>query len=169
MRAFFLTNILEHAGIWYMRRSSVTATQDQENYFQDLWQCCQASCTSQRNQKSKLMESVSTIHLYTSTPPLTCDGRRESQHVDTDIRRESQHVDTNGRRESQHVGTKGGNSNFTINCENQDSNSRPWALIPCQASCTSQRNQKSELMERASTIHLYTSISVSPLSRNEQI
>jgi hypothetical protein len=37
---------------------------------------------------------------------------------------------------------------FTINCENQDSNSRPWALIPCQASCISQRNQKSELMER---------------------
>jgi hypothetical protein len=44
-----------------------------------------------------------------------------------------------------------------INCENQDLNTRPWALIPCQASCTSQRNQKSELMERASTIHLYTS------------
>jgi hypothetical protein len=84
------------------------------------------------------------------------DRRRESQHVDTNGRRESQHVDTNGRRESQHVDTKGGNSNFTINCENQDSNSRPWALIPCQASCTNQRNQKSELMERASTIHLYT-------------
>jgi hypothetical protein len=78
---------------------------------------------------------ASTIHLYTSTPPLTCDGRRESQHVDT----------------------KEGNSNFTINCENQDSNLRPWALIPCQASCTSQRNQKSKLMEKASTIHLYTS------------
>jgi hypothetical protein len=28
------------------------------------------------------MGSASTIHLYTSTPPLTCDGRRESQHVD---------------------------------------------------------------------------------------
>jgi hypothetical protein len=76
-------------------------------------------------------KGASTIHLYTSTPPLTCDGRRESQHVDTDRRRENQHVDTNGRRESQHVDTKGGNSNFTINCENQDSNSRPWALIPC--------------------------------------
>jgi hypothetical protein len=75
---------------------------------------CQASCTSQHNQKSKLMERASTIHLYTSTPPLTCDGRRESQHVDTDR-----------RRESQHVNTKGGNNNFTINCENQDSNSRP--------------------------------------------
>jgi hypothetical protein len=59
--------------------------------------------------KSELMKRASTIHLYTSAPPLTCDGRRESQHVDT----------------------KGGNSNFTINCENQDSNSRPWALIPC--------------------------------------
>jgi hypothetical protein len=47
------------------------------------------------------MERVSTIHLYTSTPPLTYDGRRESQHVDTDTRRESQHVDT-----------KGGNNNF---------------------------------------------------------
>jgi hypothetical protein len=70
---------------------------------------CQASCTSQRNQKSELMEGASTIHLYTSTPPLTCDGRRESQHMDT----------------------KGGDNNFTINCENQDSNSRPWALIPC--------------------------------------
>jgi hypothetical protein len=23
------------------------------------------------------MEKASTIHLYTSTPPLTCDGRRE--------------------------------------------------------------------------------------------
>jgi hypothetical protein len=44
---------------------------------------------------------------------------------------------------------RGATTIFTINCENQDSNSRPWALIPCQASCTSQRNQKSELMERA--------------------
>jgi hypothetical protein len=78
--------------------------------------------------------------------------------VDTDRRRENQHVDTNGRRESQHVDTKGGAITiFTINCENQDSNSRSWALIPCQVSCTSQRNQKSELMERASIIHLYTS------------
>jgi hypothetical protein len=50
-----------------------------------------------------------------------------------------------------------GNTNFRINCESQDSNSRPWDLIPCQASCTSQRNQKCELMERASTIHLCTS------------
>jgi hypothetical protein len=83
-------------------------------------------------------KELGTIHLYTSTPPLTCDGRRESQHVDTD-----------GKRENQHVDTKGGNSNFIINCENQDSNSRPWALIPYQASCTSKRNQKSELMERA--------------------
>jgi hypothetical protein len=65
------------------------------------------------------MERASTIHLYTSTPPLTCDGRRESQYVDTDRRRENQHVDTNGRRESQHVekrkstrGHKGGNNNF---------------------------------------------------------
>jgi hypothetical protein len=69
------------------------------------------------------MERASTIHLYTSTPPLTCDGRRESQHVDTDRRRKSQHVDidrrresqhvnTNGRRESQHVDTKRGNNNF---------------------------------------------------------
>jgi hypothetical protein len=90
---------------------------------------CQASCTSQRNQKSELMERARQFHLYTSTPPLTCDGRRESQHVDTNRRRENQHVDT-----------KGGNSNFTINCENQDSNLRPWALIPCQASCTSQHN-----------------------------
>jgi hypothetical protein len=73
------------------------------------------------------MERASTIHLYTSTPPLTCEGRRESQHVDT----------------------KGGDSNFTINCENQDLNTRPWAVIPCQASCTSQHNQKFELMERA--------------------
>jgi hypothetical protein len=29
------------------------------------------------------MKMASTIHLYTSTHPLTCDGRRESQHVDT--------------------------------------------------------------------------------------
>jgi hypothetical protein len=58
------------------------------------------------------MERTSTIYLYTSTPPLTCDRRRESQHVDTDRRRESQHVDTNERRESQHVDTKGGNNNF---------------------------------------------------------
>jgi hypothetical protein len=90
---------------------------------------------SQRNQKSKLIERTRQFTLYTSTPPLTCDGRRESQHVDT----------------------KGATTIFTINCENQDSNSRPWALIPCQASCTSQYNQKSELMERTSTIHLYTS------------
>jgi hypothetical protein len=52
---------------------------------------------------------------------------------------------------------RGATTIFTINCENQDSNSRPWALIPCQASCTSQCNQKSKLIERASTIHLYTS------------
>jgi hypothetical protein len=58
------------------------------------------------------MERASTIHLYTSTTPLTCDGRIESQHVDTDRRRENQHVDTNGRRESQHVDTKGDNNNF---------------------------------------------------------
>jgi hypothetical protein len=58
------------------------------------------------------MERASTIHLYASTPPLTCDGRRESQHVDTNRRKENQHVDTNGRRESQHVDTKGGNRNF---------------------------------------------------------
>jgi hypothetical protein len=47
------------------------------------------------------MKKASKIHLYTSTPPLTCDGRRESQHMDIDRRKESQHVDT-----------KGGNSNF---------------------------------------------------------
>jgi hypothetical protein len=69
------------------------------------------------------MERASTIHLYTSIPPLTCDGRRESQHVDA----------------------KGGNNNFTINCKNQDLNTRPWDLIPCQASCTNQRNQKTDL------------------------
>jgi hypothetical protein len=50
----------------------------------------------------------STIHLYTSTPPLTWGRRRESQHVDTDMRRENQHVDTNERRESQHVDIKRG-------------------------------------------------------------
>jgi hypothetical protein len=71
---------------------------------------CQASCTSQRNQKSELMERASTIHLYTLTPPLTYDGGRESQHVDTDRRRESQHVNTNRRRESQHMDTKGATS-----------------------------------------------------------
>jgi hypothetical protein len=81
---------------------------------------CQALCTSQRNQKSELMEMASTIHLYTSTQ-------------------------------------RGTTAIFTINCKNQDSNSRPWTLIPCQALCTSQRNQKSELMEKISTIHLYTS------------
>jgi hypothetical protein len=58
------------------------------------------------------MERASMIHLYTSTPPLMCDGRRESQHVDTNRRRENQHMDKNGRRESQHVDTKGGNNNF---------------------------------------------------------
>jgi hypothetical protein len=39
------------------------------------------------------------------------DGRRESQHVNTDRRRENQHVDTNGRRESTH-GHKGGQQQF---------------------------------------------------------
>jgi hypothetical protein len=97
----------------------------QETKLASITPFCQASCISQGNQKSELMEMASIIHLYTSTPPLTCDGRIESQHVDTDRRRESQHVDTNGKRESQHVDTKGGNNNFTINCENQDSNSRP--------------------------------------------
>jgi hypothetical protein len=71
------------------------------------------------------MERAGTIYLYTSTPPLTCDGRRESQHMNTDRRRENQYVDINRRRESQHVDTKGGNNNFTINCENQDLNSSP--------------------------------------------
>jgi hypothetical protein len=46
------------------------------------------------------MERASTIHLYTSTHPLTYDGRRESQHVDIDRRRENQHVDIDRRRES---------------------------------------------------------------------
>jgi hypothetical protein len=130
-----------------------------ETYF------CTVKLHALANATKSPMEMASTIHLYTSTPPLTCDGRRESQHVDTDRRRESQHMDTNGRRESQHMDTKGGNNNFTINCENQNSNSRPWALIPCQASCTSQRNRKSELMERASTIHLYTSTCTTFLSQ----
>jgi hypothetical protein len=58
------------------------------------------------------MERASTIHLYISTSPLTCDRRRESQYMDTYRRRESQHVDTNGRRESQHVDTKEGDNNF---------------------------------------------------------
>jgi hypothetical protein len=62
-----------------------------------------------------------------------------------------------------------GNNNFRINYESHDSNSGPWALIPCQASCTIQCNQKSELMERASTIHLYTStITSSKVDQTEE-
>jgi hypothetical protein len=54
------------------------------------------------------------------------------------------------------VDKEGSNNNVLINCKNQDSNLRPWALIPCQASW-SQHNEKSEFMERASAVHLYTS------------
>jgi hypothetical protein len=84
------------------------------------------------------MERASTIYLYTSTPPLMCDGRREDKSTRVERQRGS------GR-----PGAAGGCGEFRINCESQDLNSRPGALIPCQASCTSQRNQKSELMERA--------------------
>jgi hypothetical protein len=44
---------------------------------------CQASCTSQHNQNSELMERASAIHLYISTPPLPCDGEDWSKHVET--------------------------------------------------------------------------------------
>jgi hypothetical protein len=47
--------------------------------------------------------------------------------------------------------TNGDNNNFTRNCKIQDSNSRPWALIPCQASYSSQHNQKIELIFFAKT------------------
>jgi hypothetical protein len=40
---------------------------------------------SQRNQKSELMERASTIHLYTLTPPLTCDGEDKSTRGDSEI------------------------------------------------------------------------------------
>jgi hypothetical protein len=39
----------------------------------------------------------------------------------------------------------------------------------CQASCTSQRNQKSELIERASIIHLYTSTPHSRVTGEEKV
>jgi hypothetical protein len=50
------------------------------------------------------MERASTIHLYTSTPPLTCDGRRESQHVDTDRRGENS---TRGHKREKRKSTRG--------------------------------------------------------------
>jgi hypothetical protein len=92
--------------------------------------------------------------------------------MDTDRRRENQHVDINGRRESQHVDTKGGNNNFTINCENQDSNSRPWALIPyyecatcilegpkatTYSTCTGVKYARNTLTMRETTIYKYSS------------
>jgi hypothetical protein len=130
---------------------------------------CQASCTSQHNQKSELMKELvqSTIHF--TIPPLMCDERRESQHMNR--RRTNTHMTKKaytwtkrGQQEIQdklqaYTWTKRGRGTkkFRINCENHDSNSRPCTLIPCQASCTSQCNQKSKLMERAKAIHLYTS------------
>ena len=54
-----------------------------------------------------------------------------------------------------YMDTKGGYEHFLINCGNQDSNSRPEALIPCHVFCTSQLSQKSELMGIASAIYIY--------------
>jgi hypothetical protein len=52
--------------------------------------------------------------------------------------------------------TPRGNNNFRINCERQDSNSRPWALIPCRTACSSQCDQKTDLMEEIRQ-YIYTS------------
>jgi hypothetical protein len=59
------------------------------------------------------MERASTIHIYTSIPPLTCDGRRESQHVNTERRRErkSTHGHKREKRKSTR-GHKGGQQQF---------------------------------------------------------
>jgi hypothetical protein len=46
-------------------QASCTSQRNQKSELME--RACQASCTSQRNQKSKLMEMASTIHLYTST------------------------------------------------------------------------------------------------------
>jgi hypothetical protein len=55
---------------------------------------------------------------------LTCDGRTESQQVN--IHRANTCICIKRGR---------GHNNFRINCKQYDLNSRPWAMILCQASC----------------------------------
>jgi hypothetical protein len=76
------------------------------------------------------METASAIHMYTSAPFLSCvtDWREKKKSTHDDMNRKV--------------------NNSRINFERQDSNWRPWALMLCQALCTSQHNQKFELMEK---------------------
>src|SRR4051812_21747949 len=62
----------------------------------DASDMCQASCTSQRNQKSELMGRASAIHLYTSTPPLTCDGQKSARATGRERRRTKLTYDSRG-------------------------------------------------------------------------
>ena len=119
-----------------------------------LFRSCEASCTSQHKQKSEMMERASTIYLYTQHPLSRVTGEEKVNTCKPEESDDARRVSEVWLNRQIH-GQRGGSSNLRINCTTQDSNSRPWALIPCQASCTSQRNQKSELMERASIIHIY--------------
>jgi hypothetical protein len=74
------------------------------------------------------MERASTIYLYTSTPPLTCDGRREDKSTRVERQRGSGRPGAAGGCGELARGEK----EFRINCESQDLNSRPGALIPCR-------------------------------------
>jgi hypothetical protein len=83
---------------------------------------------------SELMERASTIYLYTSTPPLTCDESREKSSCGQDGNRRNRGRGELAATVTGKVNTwtqRGATAIFIINCENQDSNSRPWALIPC--------------------------------------
>jgi hypothetical protein len=103
---------------------------------------CQASCTSQRNQKSELMIRARQS-TYTVTTPLTCDMEDKSKHASTT--EERLHANLTYDSRGLYVDTEGGYQQFF----------NTLALIPCQVSCTSQRNQKSELMERGRPILIY--------------
>jgi hypothetical protein len=54
------------------------------------------------------MERASTIYLYTSTPPLTCDGRREDKSTHVERQRGSGRPGAAGARQRRGRGSGGG-------------------------------------------------------------
>ena len=96
---------------------------------------------------------TSAIHIYCNIPSHVWLGEGEATRA---TGRKRRRASLRGMAQDRLIlGHKGGCQQFLINCACQDSNSRPQAPIPCHVSCTSQLSQKSELIERDSTIHIY--------------
>jgi len=108
--------------------------------------------THQNNQKTELMERASAIHIYCNTPSHVWPGRQVNTCSRKRATTHEPHVWHNRYMDTKREG--GGYQQFLINCEAR-TQTRDLMLWPCQASCTSQRNQKSKVMEKASVIHIY--------------